>query len=269
MAVEPLSQSKNIKIASWNVNSLRVRVTHLIKWIKINNPDVILLQELKAREEFLPREEIEDLGYNFIAKGQKSYNGVAILSKFPLSDISYSLPTLESDNQARYIEAWVEAEKGFRVASVYVPNGNPVDSDKFTYKIEWIKKFINHSINLIKNNEPIILGGDFNICPDHIDAATPEKLTNDAVFMPEIKSLFKHMLNLGFIDAYRTFNEDNKEFTYWDYGSAFEANLGLRIDHFLLSSLVADRCTKVYIDRDPRGWPRPSDHTPIICLIDV
>ncbi len=266
MAVEHLFQSDKIKIASWNVNSIRVRVEHVTSWIKQKNPDVLLLQELKAQEQYFPKEPFEDLGYNIVILGQKSYNGVAILSKFPISDIVYGLPNVKNDDQSRYLEAWINSgEKGLRVASIYVPNGNPVGTPKYSYKVDWLNSLIEHAYELNQQEEATILGGDFNICPNIVDLANPTKLKDDAVFMPEIRQLFRKLINIGYVDSFRALNPKNEEYTYWDYGNAFEHNNGLRIDHLLMSSIAIDRCTKVQIDTKPRTWVRPSDHTPIFC----
>ncbi len=262
------SQFSFIKIASWNVNSIRVRIGHVVKWLSEVKPDVLLLQELKTKEEFFPKEDLENLGYNIALLGQKTYNGVAILSKFPISDVTYNLPNYIEDKQARYIEAWINHERqGFRVASIYVPNGNPINSEKYIYKINWMKKLHEHVNRILGNEEPIILGGDFNVCPEDIDAANPSRLEKDAVFMPEIRSLYRKILYSGYIDSFRTFNNDNIEYTYWDYGKSFTHNDGLRIDHLLLSPYAADICQKILIDAKPRSWERPSDHTPIFCKL--
>ena len=188
----------NILIATWNVNSIRARLPIILDWLKEKKPDILLLQELKARDNDIPKEAIEDLNYNIIAKGQKSYNGVAILSKFPVSDVKYELPNFEEDEQARYIEGWINiGNKGIRVASIYAPNGNPIKSNKFDYKIAWLEKFFLHAKCLLKYEEKIILGGDFNICPSSIDAADENLILNDAIYQKEPKNIYRKIINSG------------------------------------------------------------------------
>ncbi len=253
-----------LTIASWNVNSIRARLPLILKWLKLKEPDLLLLQELKASEENIPRGEIEDLNYNFITMGQKAYNGVAILSKFPISDIIYNLPTYEEDDQARYIEAWINiGEKGIRVASLYAPNGNPVGTEKFSYKLNWLGRFQQYALKLLEFEEYTIIGGDFNICPSAFDAANEELLTNDAIYTKEAKNIYRNIINNGYYDAFRSLNSNEQGFTYWDYGQAFKNNLGVRIDHFFLSPYAMDITDKVYVDEDPRNWQKPSDHTPV------
>ena len=260
----------NVIVATWNVNSIRARLPLILKWLKINQPDIVLLQELKAKEDDIPKEEIENLNYNLISNGQKAYNGVSILSKYPLSDITYNLPTFKEDTQARYLEAWISiANKGLRVASIYAPNGNPVDTEKFSYKLKWLEKFYDYSKKLLEYEEITILGGDYNICPTSFDAADINLLSNDAIYKKEAKKLYKCIINQGYYDAFRIFNLNQSGFTYWDYGKAFANNIGVRIDHFLISSYAADICNKVYVDKDPRSWSKPSDHTPLCLEIDI
>jgi len=260
----------NLLIATWNVNSIRARLPIILAWLKKKNPDILLLQELKARDNDIPKEEIEDLNYNIIAKGQKSYNGVAILSKFPVSDIKYTLPNFEEDEQARYIEGWVNIEnKGLRVASIYAPNGNPIRSDKFTYKTTWLEKFFLHAKSLLEYEEKTILGGDFNICPSSIDAADENLILDDAIYQKEPRNIYRKIINSGYFDCYRSFHQSSPGFTYWDYGQAFNNNIGVRIDHFLMSSYAIDICNNVYVDKDPRSLPKPSDHTPLCANIDL
>ena len=252
----------NLLIATWNVNSIRARLPIILAWLKEKNPDILLLQELKARDNDIPKEEIEDLNYNIIAKGQKAYNGVAILSKFPVSDIKYTLPNFKEDEQARYIEGWINIEnKGLRVASIYAPNGNPITSDKFTYKTTWLEKFFLHAKSLLEYEEKTILGGDFNICPSSIDAADENLILNDAIYQREPRNIYRKIINSGYFDCYRSFHQSTPGFTYWDYGQAFNNNIGVRIDHFLMSSYAIDTCNDVYVDVSPRSLPKPSDHT--------
>ena len=259
-----------ILLATWNINYIRARLPVLLKWLEINDPDIVLLQELKASDKDIPKEEIENLKYNFISKGQKAYNGVSILSKYPLSDITYNLPSYTEDSQARYIEAWVNINnRGLRVASVYAPNGNPINTEKFSYKIKWLENFYKHSLKLLDYEELTILGGDYNICPNDIDAADVNLIAGDAIYQKQARNIFKSILNKGYNDAYRSLNLDDPGFTYWDYGRSFNNNIGVRIDHFLLSSYALDVCENIFVDKVPRAWERPSDHTPLCLEIDV
>ncbi len=259
-----------ISIATWNVNSIRARLQTLLRWLKQNNPDILLLQELKAQEENIPKEEIEDLHYNFITYGQKAYNGVAILSKFPVSDIIFNLPNYNEDIQARYIEAFVNIEdKGIRIASIYAPNGNPINTEKYSYKIKWLEKFYAHAKKLLEYEEYTILGGDFNICPTNLDAANEGLLMHDAIFTKDVKNLYKKIINLGYNDVYRCINPTKPGFTYWDYGQSFKNDIGVRIDHFLMSPYALDAVNKTYVDKEPRSWEKPSDHTPLFVEIKI
>ena len=251
-----------MKIATWNVNSIRVRLPHVKDFLNTRKPDVMLLQELKAQDNDMPASDLEDLGYNVIFKGQKAYNGVAILSKHPVSDI---ITNLYSDENARYIECWIDAKNnGFRVASIYLPNGNPINTEKFSYKIEWMSKLSDHVKKLLDNEEKIILGGDFNVCPEDRDASNPEMMKNDALFQPESRAKFREILNLGYYDAWRSIYPNKTNWSYWDYGRAFEQNKGLRIDHFLLSPSAIDKLEAIEIDTYHRALEKPSDHAPVI-----
>ena len=259
-----------MKISTWNVNSVRVRMPHVKDFIEKQAPDVLLLQELKAQDKDMPAKELEDLGYNLIFKGQKAYNGVAILSKHPISDIITNLYNVTDNEQARYIECWINAKNGgFRVASIYLPNGNPINTDKFSYKLEWMTKLRNHVEKLLQNEEMVILGGDFNICPEDRDAANPESMRNDALFQPESRAKFREIINLGYYDAWRSLHPEKTNWSYWDYGRAFEQNKGLRIDHFLLSPLAIDKLSSIEIDTYHRSLEKPSDHAPVIIKLNI
>ena len=254
-------------IATWNVNSIRARLPSVLKWLSENQPDVLLLQEIKTISDGFPTLEIEDLGYNCAVSGQKSYNGVAILSKYPLEDVRSGLPGDDSDDQARYIEAWVDAGSlGVRVSSIYLPNGNPVDSPKFPYKLSWMSRLKDHAMDLLSYEEPIVLGGDYNILPADEDVYDPKAWEGDALCMPEAREKFREIIYLGYTEAFRALNSDPENYTFWDYqGRAFESDRGLRIDHFLLSPQATDRLKSCKIDPSPRGWKKASDHTPVIC----
>ena len=257
-----------MKIASWNINSIRVRLPHVKDFVNKQSPDVLLLQELEAQDKDIPIIDLEELGYNLIYKGQKSYNGVAILSKYPIEDVKDKLYLDTEEEQARYLECWIDAKNnGFRVASIYLPNGNPINTEKFDYKIEWMNKLKNRAKELLENEECTILGGDFNVCPEDRDASNPENMRNDALFQPESRAKLREIINLGYYDAWRAINPDNTEWSYWDYGRAFEQNKGVRIDHFLLSPIALDKLKSVEINKYHRSLEKPSDHAPIIINI--
>ena len=257
-------------IATWNINGIRARLPVVLAWVKNVRPDVLLLQELKCADEAFPALEFADLGYNVATHGQKGFNGVAILSKAPPEDIMRGLPEWD-DDQARYIEAVIPAgEKVVRVASIYAPNGNPVDSEKFPYKLGWLEAFTAHARALLRLEEPLVLGGDYNIIPTPADAADPAKWEGDALFRPESRAAFRRLLNLGLVDAVRALNAEDGPYTFWDYtGGAWRRNDGIRIDFALLSPQAADRLMEARIDKQVRGWEKPSDHVPVLVRLDV
>ena len=252
-----------MKIATWNVNSIKVRIPHLMEWVKQAQPDVVLLQELKTTDEQFPREVIDELRYNVAVVGQKTYNGVAILSKMPIDVQQTALPGDSSDEQARYIEAIVD---DIRVASIYLPNGNPVDTEKFSYKLAWMKRLIIHVRTLLSYEESLVLGGDFNVCPTDDDVYDPKGFADDALCRPESRARFRELCHLGFTDSLRALNPHPGLFTYWDYQAGrWNRDEGLRIDHLLLSPQAADRLLASGVDKGPRGMEKPSDHTPTWC----
>lgn len=256
------------RIATWNVNSIKARLANVLGWLKSASPDVVLLQELKCVDENFPALEIGDLGYNAAVSGQKTYNGVAILSKTPLEVEHRALPGDAGDDQARYVEAVTETAAGvLRVASIYLPNGNPVDSDKFGYKLAWMARLEAHARDLLALEEPVVLGGDYNVIPDDQDCHDPVAWRGDALFRPESRSAFRALVNLGFTDAFRAFHRDQPgAYTFWDYqGGAWNKDHGIRIDHLLLSPQAADLLVGSDIDRGPRGKEKASDHTPVWC----
>jgi len=258
-----------MKIASWNVNSVKARLGNIVAWLATAKPDVVLMQEIKCMTDAFPAIEFEDLGYNLAVVGQKSYNGVAILSRYPLEDVRRRLPGDESDEQARYVEAWVAAGKaGLRVASIYLPNGNPVESEKYPYKLAWLARLKAHGEALLAAEEPLVLGGDYNVAPDDADVYDPAGWAKDALCRPESRAGYRALVHLGFTDAFRAFHDQAGLYSFWDYqGRAFEANHGLRIDHLLLSPQAADRLERCDIDIVARGEPKASDHAPIWCAI--
>lgn len=252
------------KIATWNVNSVRARTQHLLQWLGEFRPDIALLQELKCVEEQFPRTEVEDAGYNVEILGQKTYNGVAVLSKSPIDVEQRGLPGMESDTHSRYLEVFTG---GLRVASIYAPNGNPVDSEKFPYKLTFLECLYAHAKTLLETEDAFILAGDYNIIPEPIDALNPAAWTKDALFQPESRAMYRKLLYLGLTDAIRAQHPDQHGlFSFWDYqGGAWQRDNGIRIDHLLLSPQAADRLLASGIDRTPRGWDKASDHTPAWC----
>lgn len=249
-----------MKIASWNVNSVKARLPRLVEYLQEEGPDVLCLQELKTVDEQFPREEIEALGYHVETHGQKTYNGVAILSRHPMEDILRRLPDNDEDEQARYMEATI---KGVRVAAIYLPNGNPVDTEKFPYKLGWMDLLIRRAQKLLEQEIPVVLAGDYNVIPQDEDCYDAKAWEGDALTQPESRNRFRQLLSLGYSDAYRSWTRDIN-YTYWDYQrGAWQKDHGIRIDHLLLSAEAADRLENVGIDKGPRGKERPSDHTPI------
>lgn len=258
-----------MKIASWNVNSVKARLDNVLDWLNSAAPDVLLLQEIKTVDDGFPLLEIQALGYQCAVHGQKSYNGVAILSKLGLDDVQSRLAGDDGDEQARYIEATVGAGEpggGVRVASIYLPNGNPVDSDKFGYKLAWMKRLKARAAELLAGERPVVLGGDYNVIPTDDDVHDPAAWAGDALFRPETRAAFRELVWLGYTDAFRAVDPTPHKYTFWDYqGGAWQRDEGIRIDHLLLSPQAADRLTAAGIDTAPRGKPKASDHTPVWC----
>lgn len=253
------------KLASWNVNSVKARLGHVLDWLKAAQPDIVCLQELKCAEVDFPRLEIKSLGYDAVVAGQKTYNGVAILSRTPATDVVAALPGDGKDEQARYIEATIG---DLRVASVYLPNGNPAPGDKFDYKLAWMKRLRAHAQNLLDQELSFALAGDFNVAPNDDDVYDPAAWKDDALCRPESRTQFRALLNLGVVDSFRTLHAESHRYTYWDYMQRrFETDHGLRIDHILLSPQATDRLRECDIDKAPRSRDKPSDHTPIWCEI--
>ncbi|MGV8996074.1 MAG: exodeoxyribonuclease III [Parvibaculaceae bacterium] len=256
-----------MKIASFNVNSLKARLENLKVWLKDADPDVVCLQETKSTDDTFPRSELEDLGYNLAIHGQKTYNGVAILSKHPLEDVRIGLPGDDADEQARYIEAVIPAGGTvLRVASIYLPNGNPLGTEKFPYKLKWMERLKAHAQELLAHEEALVLAGDYNVIPTDIDCYDPAAWAGDALFQPETRAHFRSLCNLGFTDAFRAFHPESERYSFWDYQAGrWQKGQGIRIDHLLLSPQAADRLIACDIDEEPRGREKPSDHTPIWC----
>lgn len=260
-----------MRIATWNVNSVKQRVEPLVRWLKERKPDIVCLQEIKCVNDAFPREPIEELGYNIAVHGQKTYNGVALLSKFPLDEVKSGLPGDDADEQARFIEAVVSVESGaVRVASIYLPNGNPAPGDKYNYKIAWMDRLTAFARERLELEEPLILAGDFNAIPSHADVHDPELWKDDALYLPATRVKYRALTHLGLTDAVRATSDDPGLYTFWDYqGGAFQKNNGIRIDHLLLSPQAADRLAAADIDRSMRGGEKPSDHVPVWIDLEV
>lgn len=252
-----------MKIATWNVNSVKARLPNVLSWLTAVAPDVVLLQEIKCETASFPALEFEQLGYRVHAVGQKSYNGVAILSRLPVEDLIERLPGEPEDPQARYVEGTVG---GLRIASLYLPNGNPVGSEKYPYKLRWMERLKDHAQELLAREVPFVLGGDYNVIPAAEDVYDPEGWSEDALFRRETREKFREILNLGLTEAFRALHPAARHaYSFWDYqAGAWPRDLGLRIDHFLLSPQAADRLAACTIDRGPRGQEKASDHTPVL-----
>jgi exodeoxyribonuclease-3 len=260
-----------VKLATWNVNSVRMRVDAAAQWLKEASPDVVVLQELKCTDDQFPREEFESLGYNCAVHGQKTYNGVAILSKRPLEDVTPRLPGGDGDDHARYLEAVVTGDHGaIRVASIYAPNGNPIGTDKFRYKLAWLDRLAVHAKELLALEEPVALMGDLNIIPTDVDCYDPKAWIKDALFQPETRAAMRRIEYDGYTDAFRACHAETHQYTFWDYqAGAWQKDHGIRIDHILLSPQAADRLKACKIDKHVRGREKPSDHVPIWCELDI
>lgn len=253
-----------MRIATWNVNSVRQRLSHLLEYLGTVGPDVLCLQEIKCVDEAFPSLEIEALGYNCYVHGQKGFNGVAILTRRP-ADITRGLPGDDADTQSRYIEALVPDGAGVvRVASIYLPNGNPPDTPKYPYKLGFMDRLIDHAKSLIELEEPLVLAGDYNVIPHARDVYAVEGWLGDALYLPATRARFRTLLNLGLTDALRATSDAGGLYSFWDYqAGAWQRNKGLRIDHLLLSSQAADRLAGVAIDKALRNLDKPSDHVPV------
>jgi exodeoxyribonuclease III len=254
-----------MRIATWNVNSIKQRVENAVAWLTATQPDVVCLQETKCVDDAFPREPFEDLGYNVAVHGQKSFNGVAILSKLPLEDVKPGLPGDDVDDHARFMEATISTPAGaVRVASLYLPNGNPVGTEKYSYKINWMERLAHYAQERLELEEPLILAGDYNVIPTPADAHNPEPWVNDALFLPQTRAQFRALSYLGLTDAIRAVSAEPNLYTFWDYqAGAWQKNNGIRIDHQLLSPAAADRLTAAGIDKHVRAWEKPSDHVPV------
>ena len=251
-------------ISSWNVNSVRARILNIKEYLKKFSPDILMIQEIKTEDKNYPYDEIKSLNYNSYVFGQKAYNGVAILSKEKISDLKNDIIN-DKKKQSRIIKAEFNfKKKNIQLINIYTPNGNPVDTEKYDYKLYWLDSFIKNLKLLSKKNENIIIGGDFNIIPSAEDVHDPKGYENDALYRLEVRKKLREIINLGFNDSYRYIHPDKEGYTFWDYTSgAWQKNNGMRIDHFLVSNSLINIVKSVNINKFPRGREKPSDHTPI------
>jgi len=256
-----------MRIATWNVNSVRQRLPHLLAFLAEAEPDVLCLQELKCLDADFPRVEVDAAGWQVTIRGQKGFNGVAILSRRPLEDVRTGLPGDDSDPQARYLEGLATGANGtvVRVASIYLPNGNPPNTEKYPYKLGWMARLEQHARALLALEEPLVLAGDYNVIPAARDARDPEAWRGDALFLPPTRAAFQRLIHLGLVEALRATSDESGLYTFWDYqAGAWQRDAGIRIDHLLLSPQAADRLLSVAIARDQRAKDKPSDHVPVL-----
>lgn len=260
-----LQKSHNMKLVTWNINSVRARLDNVTAFLEKNKPDIVCLQEIKCQDGQFPQEIFEDLGYNGAVFGQKSYNGVAILSKYPLSDVVRGLPDFDDDS-ARYIAADIcIGDRVCHIINGYMPNGNPIATPKYDYKLAWLRGLVSHIKTLRETETPFILCGDFNIIPNKMDVRHPEKWSDDALFQTEIRALYHELLFMGLTDSVRSLHPNAPSYSFWDYQArSWEKNNGIRIDHILTSPELSDNIDKAYIESDERDHPKASDHAPVI-----
>jgi exodeoxyribonuclease-3 len=260
------ASSDAMRIATWNVNSIKQRLDNVLAWLAEAEPDIVCLQETKTVDAAFPREPIEALGFNLAVHGQKTFNGVAILSKFAFDEVTPGLPGEDGDDHARFLEAVVSTASGaIRVATIYLPNGNPPGGDKYAYKIRWMERLIHYTRDRLALEEPLVLAGDYNVIPTARDARNPQAWTGDALFLPQTRAKFRALTNLGLVDAVRATSDEAGLFTFWDYqAGAWQKNDGIRLDHVLLSPQAADRLAAARIDKHVRSWEKPSDHVPVV-----
>ena len=256
-----------LKIITWNVNSVKARLNNILNYVNTSEPDILLLQETKTEDITFPINEFKNLGYFVEIFGQKSYNGVAIISKHEPNMVKKGLPSFKDDTQSRYLECTIN---DLIISSIYVPNGNPLNSEKFQYKILWLEKLKIYIKNLLDTKKNFIIGEDWNIAPRNQDVFDPNLFLDDAIFNIESKKIFWEIENFGLIDAFRIFNSSNDSYTYFDYQrNSWLHKLGVRIDHFIVSPYVADKLISCDIDEEERGKEKPSDHVPLTCKLDI
>ena len=255
-----------MKIATWNINGVKARIENLLHWLGEAEPDIVCLQEIKSVDEQFPREPVEALGYHVETCGQKGFNGVAILSKLRFDEVNRGLPGDGEDVQARFIEGVFSTASGvLRVVSLYLPNGNPVASEKFSYKLGWMKRLEGWTRERLTLEEPLVLAGDYNVIPEPEDARDATAWVDDALFQPESRQSFRRLAHLGMTDALRAVSDEKDVYTFWDYqGGAWQKNNGIRIDHLMLSPEAADRLSAAAVHKHTRAWEKPSDHVPVV-----
>ncbi|MBL3560870.1 exodeoxyribonuclease III [Rhodovulum sulfidophilum] len=259
-----------MQIATFNINGVKARLQTVLDWLDAAAPDVALLQEIKSVDEAFPRAPFEDRGYNLETHGQKGFNGVAILSKYPFEDVRRGLPGDDEDSQARWIEATVIDKRAVRLCGLYLPNGNPAPGPKYDYKLAWMARLEARARELLATEEPLVLAGDYNVIPQDEDAARPEAWARDALALPETRAAFRRLLNLGFTEAFRARVQGPGHYSFWDYqAGAWNRNDGIRIDHLLLSPQAADLMTGCRIETEPRAREKPSDHVPVWLSLDA
>jgi exodeoxyribonuclease-3 len=259
-----------MKLATFNINGIKARIEALPAWLSAAQPDLVCLQEIKSVDEGFPREIFEAMGYRVETHGQKSFNGVAILSKLPLEDVTRGLPGDDADEQARWIEATILGRRPIRVCGLYLPNGNPVPGPKYDYKLAWMSRMEARAKVLLAQEEPTVFCGDYNVIPQDADAAKPELWTTDALALPQSRAAYRRLLALGLTDAFRARDASPGQYTFWDYqAGAWERNNGIRIDHLLLSPQAADLLRDCQIDKQVRAGDKPSDHVPIWINLDA
>ena len=260
-----------MKVTTWNINGVKARLESALAYLRQESPDVICLQEIKSVTEGFPSQAFEELGYNCLVHGQKGFNGVAILSKLPLEEVRIGLPGNDADEQSRFVEAVISVTSGIlKVASIYAPNGNPVGTEKFPYKLAWLARLRAHFKRLLAEEIPFVMAGDYNVIPEPVDAKRPAAWAGDALFQPETRAAYRSMLNDGLTDAVRLCHPGPGVYTFWDYqAGAFQKDDGIRIDHLLLSPQATDRVRSAGVDRFTRAWEKPSDHVPTWVELDL
>ncbi len=260
-----------MKIATWNINGVKARIDNLLHWLGESQPDIACLQEIKSVDENFPRLEIEALGYHVETHGQKGFNGVALLSKLRFDEVNRGLAGDDEDVQARFIEGVFSTDRGaLRVVSLYLPNGNPVGTEKFPYKLGWMERLERWAQARLAIEEPLVLAGDYNVIPEPFDARHPENWLGDALFQPESRQAFRRLENLGFIDAFRAVSDARDAYSFWDYqAGAWQKNNGIRIDFQMLSPEAAARLRSSDIEKHVRAWEKPSDHVPVVIDLDM
>lgn len=260
-----------MKIVTWNINGIKARIENLKTWLQESEPDIACLQEIKSVDENFPREEIEALGYHVETHGQKGFNGVALISKISPDEVNRGLPGDDADEQARFIEGVYSTDKGvIRVVSLYLPNGNPVETEKYPYKLNWMARLEAFAKERLTLEEPLVLAGDYNIIPEPHDCKNPKDWEGDAAFRPESHAAYRKFVNLGFTDAHRSVNDEDKAYTFWDYqAGAWQKNNGIRIDFLMLSPEAANMLSSVEVEKHVRAWEKPSDHVPVAAYLNA